>query len=396
MLRFVPVRSAWIAVALLASGCANVHLRRLSDDDRAKRTLVLSALPACVQSVTVQLVQGAAEEAHAVALEAGAGEQRFVVPFNPGKPFAVNLWVIGVAPGCKLPLHALYRKAVPALPADQQEEIHLSWKDAKPDAPLRVPGGPVLPGEPGGPNQGDASTAEPTNALAPDPGIGTGLAVQLSDQKDAAPAAESGTAHLISDYAWQQSARGIYWMAARPKPDPKRVRGTDVVFVAETDCLDAAWYQYLQQKALFQNAANPPATLGQGYIGHDGKHEVARSAAPELDEGAPYPHQRAGGSSPAMESSPGIPVRGPTADPQDAIDLFNIVLAKGKPKFAGAQRMKMEYRFWTYLICREPYQVVGHYEWGADVSANSIRDETPFQPAGIVDPDPAPKWIPGP
>jgi hypothetical protein len=58
--------------------------------------------------------------------------------------------------------------------------------------------------------------------------------------------------------------------------------------------------------------------------------------------------------------------------------------------------MKMEYRFWTYLICREPYQVVGHYEWGADVSANSIRDETPFQPAGIMDPDPAPKWIPGP
>ena len=77
-------------------------------------------------------------------------------------------------------------------------------------------------------------------------------------------------------------------------------------------------------------------------------------------------------------------------------DYFRRKLGGGKYRFKGSQRMRLEHRFWTYLICREPYVILGHYEWGTDVIVSSVRDEPPFQPPGLQDPSPAPVWVPGP
>jgi hypothetical protein len=378
----------------LASGCASIHLRRLLDEDRVKHTVTLSDLPDCVDTVTLQLVQGNLWEGHEVVRDGKVFSQLYVVPFDMSRPLDINVWIAGASGRCPLALHArLHKRVTPA--AAKKSELALSFLDAKPEPAARVPGGPVLAGEPGGAALGRLDGLESPPAFEPAEGAGKPVDVQLAEQKDAVGRAEKGTTHLFIDYPWQQAARGVYWLAGKPPPDPKRVRGADVLFLAETDCQDAAWYQYAQRKVLFLSATNPNVPVGQGFIQHDGRHEVKAGTTPAADEGLPYPHQKAGGPNPAIETLAGVPILR-NAEGQDTIDTFNGALGEGRAKFPGAQRMRLESRFWTYLICRAPYQVVGHFEWGADASVTSVRDEPPYAPSGLADPAPEPKWFAGP
>lgn len=389
-----PMRSAFVgaaAASILLTGCFSVHLRRLSDDDRVKRVLTLTGAPACVKAVVLQLHQGGVHEAHEVPVDDGKYAQVFAAPFAAGKPVVLDITAAQTASPCPTSLHARFRKELAGFAPG---ELAIDFKQVQPQPAARVPGGPILPGQPGGPELADG-TLEAPPTLAPDPGVGSSLTVQLAAQKDAAPKAVEGQAHLIHDYPWHEAARGIYWLAAHPKTDPKKVRGADVVFFAETDCQRAAWYQYAQRKAVFSTGDARPQVMGTGFIGHNGRHDTAAGEAPEVDDALPYPEQVAG-ADPAMEAEPGIPIRNATTDPADVIDTYSGVLGGGRYKFKGAQRLKLEHRFWTYLICREPYLVMGHFEWGTDVAVSSVRDEVPFQPPGIQEPQPEPKWVPGP
>jgi hypothetical protein len=382
----------WLFFAPLLAGCFTVHLRRLPDEERVKRVLTLTGTPACVQAVTFQVLQGAMEEVHEVLVDDGKFTQVLALPFAPGKPLTVYVAVSRASSPCNPGPEALLVAKVAA----PGEAMLLAFKTLEARPPVHVPGGGLLPGQPGGPELGTATGADAPATLAPDPGVGTSVVTQLTQQKDTAPHAVEGQAHLVLDYPWQQSARGLYWLTAHARTDPKKVRGSDVLFAAETDCQDAAWYQYVQRRAVFLNTATPPQPVGSGFIGRNGRQDIAGTAAPVVDEALPYPAQLASGPSPAMETTPGIPIRTVTADPQDVIDTFSGVLGGGKYRFKGTQRMRLEHRFWTYLICRAPYVILGHYEWGTDVTVSSVRDEPPFQPPGLQDPVPAPVWVPGP
>lgn len=376
------------ATTFFVAGCFSVHLRRLPDDERIKRVVSLQGTPACVRAVMLQLHQGAIEEAHEVPVDDGKDVQVFAAPFAPEKPVVLDVTVAQAASQCSTPLHARFRQQMATLAA----EVLIDFAKLQPQAPLRVPGGPLLPGQPGGPELSQSGLESPPT-LAPDPGIGTSVVAQLAAQKDASPHAMDGQTHLIHDYPWHEAARGVYWLAAHPKADPKKVRGADVLFFAETDCQQAAWYQYVQRRAVFSDARRQ--VMGTGFFGHSGRNDTVAGEAPMVDDGLPYPAQQAG-PDPAMEATPGIPIRNVTADPADVIDNLSAVLGAGKYKFKGAQRLRLEHRFWTYLICQEPYAVLGHFEWGTDVDVSSVRDEDAFRPAGLQDPLPAPTWIAGP
>ncbi|MBI3702719.1 MAG: hypothetical protein HY244_02425 [Rhizobiales bacterium] len=93
---------------------------------------------------------------------------------------------------------------------------------------------------------------------------------------------------------------------------------------------------------------------------------------PGIDGGVPYPAQGDAGGSHIMQDTPGISGPEGASDQQLALgDIAELKKNLNVPFAKDGIKAKREFKFWTYVICPEPYKVLGHWEWAFTIAVNS-------------------------
>jgi hypothetical protein len=105
---------------------------------------------------------------------------------------------------------------------------------------------------------------------------------------------------------------------------------------------------------------------------YDGDTEVAKKdEGPAIDGQLPYRFQEQPGDGEArMSDQPGLRNQAGDTDAEYAskqLKKIGVAQASGK-KITKLVRVE---KFWSYLICTDPYKVFGHYEWGFTVTLDT-------------------------
>ena len=123
-------------------------------------------------------------------------------------------------------------------------------------------------------------------------------------------------------------------------------------------CKNLLWLQYEQRNFVFKNK--------------DGKEIEKKQIGPGIDEQIPYKYQTQfdNGSGSMMQDDAGLKLNKQSTKSQkqlakDALELLKNDANVNNDKIISAD---VTWKLWTYLICTDPYKVIGHYEWGFSVN----------------------------
>jgi len=165
----------------------------------------------------------------------------------------------------------------------------------------------------------------------------------------------------------ERTDEGTRQYAVEPPPKPRRALA-QAIFSASGSCKDVVWVQYKEVKD----------TL------YDGNTEVPQSKPQPpagLDGGVPYPFQEQDASGGAtMSDQPALPPGYP-ASATDGEVASSEVKKIGEREAPGKKVTKVvrAVTLWSYAICVDPYQVIGHYKWGYTVTLDPGNTAEPIK-----------------
>jgi hypothetical protein len=382
---------------LVIAAVTALALSSCGGEGSSDRIFKVTGIDPCFEKVVIQVTQFDANEAHEsdVATD-GSAEATFTQTFVSISPATLRVWPTKVKASTECEnkkLHVPYVKKV-ANVGDKKSpdkiEVSVAATDRKEAViPTGQADAPKLPGQDG--STPDVPAVDTANPPAPGkvhtPGtLGLHPAVDKAVKDDATT--HSGTDHgsttahgPAGDYGigWMRDANGVYHAELTPPAGTRERRGPAMVFFANPDgCAKCVVYQWVRQSLTWDG--DPKLRT---YLDSDGTHETS-SSAPQVDKQSPYLAQRPG-ASPYAEDVPGPP-NGQSAGQVAA--GFDAISSKAPP---SPTKLVIGYEFWTYLVCVDPYYVVGHYEWSfeitVDIAANKFDPATP--------PAPTVKWVPG-